>query len=264
MSATPVGETAVKLGIETLSPEKAREESFVEAIGARDLDALVVASYGQILSERLLSTARRGGINLHASLLPKYRGAAPINHAILAGDAETGVTLMQMDRGMDTGEIIAMQAISINADETAGHLEPRLAALAAEMAAEWMPKIVSGEYPRSAQDPALATMAPKITSEDTLVRFEESAASAYRRFRAFTSKPGVRLVASSGRIRILKCRPGELEGKPGTLLQKHGSGIEVAFAEGSIVFESLQLENKGPVSGNDFANGRRLVEGDRI
>lgn len=262
--ATPVGAAAGRLGIEIMSPEKAREQSFVEAIEAKEFDALVVASYGQILSERLLAAAKHGGINLHASLLPKYRGAAPINHAILAGDTETGVTLMQMDRGMDTGDIIDMRSIAIRPDETAGDLEPRLAALAAEMATEWMPKIASGDYPRSPQDHAFATIAPKIKSEDAVIRFDETAEVAYRRFRAFTPKPGARLALPGGPIKILRCRLGDMQGVAGTLLHKHDSGIEVAFATGSLILESLQPENKGPVSGNDYANGRRLVKGDRL
>ncbi|MDQ2985792.1 MAG: methionyl-tRNA formyltransferase [Armatimonadota bacterium] len=261
---TPVGEAAAQLGIDTLSPEKAKEESFVEVIEARAFDAMVVASYGQILSGRLLAASKRGGINLHASLLPQYRGAAPINHAILAGDTESGVTLMQMDRGMDTGDIIAQETIPIGTDETVGDLEMRLATLAAEMAAAWMPKIVSGDYSRVPQDHALATIAPKIKIADMLISFDESAETAYLRYRAFTPKPGARVTASGGRIKILRCRLGSEVGDPGTLLERHDSGIEVAFATGSLILESLQPDNKGPVSGNDYANGRRLVKGDRL
>lgn len=264
LEPTPVGLAASDLGIRTLTPERARDTAFIEQIEAMDLDALVVASYGQILSERLLAAATRGGINLHASLLPKYRGAAPIARAILAGEPTTGVTLMQMDKGMDSGDMIATAMVEIGADETAGDLEARLSEEAAKLAAGWMPRIAIGGYPRVPQDHSAATLAPKIERGEAELSFEEPAELAYRRFRAFTPKPGAFLSSRFGDLKILDCRRAGGDGLPGTVLSSGPSGLEIAFGSGSLRLVTVQAVGKRPVSGNDFANGRRLVLGDSL
>lgn len=261
---TPVGATAEELGIPVESPVRARDAEFVEEIESRRFDALVVASYGQILSERLLGAADRGGINLHASVLPKYRGAAPIARAILAGETITGVTLMQMDKGMDTGDMIAVRELSIGCDETAGELEARLADTAAALASEWMLRIVAGDYPRMPQDHEAATLAPKIERAEARLDFGEASEMAYRRFRAFTPKPGAFVTTGQGDLKVLECCLGEGSGEPGTVLNVGRNGLQVAFSTGSLCLETVQPAGKMSISGNDFANGRRLVEGDRL
>jgi methionyl-tRNA formyltransferase len=261
---TPVGAAAESLGIGVLAPEKARDPAFVESIEKRNLDALVVASYGQILSESLLGAAKHGGINLHGSILPKYRGAAPIARAILEGETTTGVTLMQMDKGMDSGDIISIETLDIGADETAGELESRMADLAAEMAALWMPRIITGEYPRIPQDPELATLAPKLSSEEGNLTFAITADEAYRRFRGLTPRPGVGITTGEGRLKVHKCRHSHKSGAPGTVLAVGPDKLTVAFEGGSLDLLYVQPVGKKPMSWNDFANGRRLKEGERL
>lgn len=257
---TPVGQTAAELGIETLAPEKARDPEFVSGIEAREFDAIVVASYGQILSERLLAASRRGGINLHASILPKFRGAAPIARAILEGEPTTGVTLMQMDKGMDTGDMIAGRETPIGPDETCGELEGRLAEIAAGLAAEWLPRIVAGEYPRVPQNHEQATLAAKVMKDEARLDFSMSAEEAYRRFRAFTPRPGAYLPTAHRDLRIHEARLGALTGSPGEVLGLE-DGIELAFATGSLRLIRAQPASKKAVSWNDLANGWRLVKG---
>lgn len=261
---TPVGEAANELSIPLLSPPRARDEEFIEQIEAARFDAIVVASYGQILSERLLNAATRSGINLHASILPKYRGAAPIARSILAGETTTGVTLIQMDRGMDTGDVIAVTQLSIGNDETAGQLEARLANAAAALSVEWMPRIVAGDYTRTPQEHNAATLAPKVERREAQLDFAEPAELAHRRFRAFTPKPGAFISSEHGDLKVLACRRGTGSGAPGTVLATGVDGLEVAFLSGSLLLQNLQPAGKKPISGNDFANGRRLVVGDRL
>jgi methionyl-tRNA formyltransferase len=261
---TPVGAMAAALGIEVASPEKARDAEFVSMIASREFDALVVASYGQILSQGLLDAAKHGGINLHGSILPAYRGAAPIARAILEGETETGVTLMQMDKGMDSGDIIAIERIAIGPDETAGELEGRLAELAGEMAAAWMPRIANGTYPRTPQQLDKATFAAKLASEEGLLTYEMDADDAYRRFRAFTPRPGATLQTDRGPVKLLRCRLADDSGSPGTVLAKGPAGLVVATSRGSLLLVDVQPPGKKAMSWNDLANGWRLNVGDRL
>jgi len=260
-----VKQAASELGLEIATPAKCRDPEFVAQIAAIDLDLLVVVAYGQILSQALLDASRRGGFNLHGSLLPKYRGAAPIQWAILNGERTTGVTLMQMDRGMDTGDIVATRETPIGTDETAGELGSRLAAIGAELVAEWLPSLAAGDYPRTPQDHTLATYAPKLTKADAELRFEMAAASAYDRFRATTPAPGAFVSSRFGPVRILAARllrePGD--SPPGTVVRTSPE-LAVAFADGCLAFLTVQPSGKGPMSGHDFANGYRLRPGDRV
>ena len=254
---------AAELGLEILTPEKARNPDFVEQIENLRPDALLVASYGQILSERLLNSAVRGGINLHGSILPRWRGAAPIQRAIQHRDPESGVTLMQMDRGMDTGDIIDIRTTPIQEHETYGELQDRLALIAADLAESWLPRIVSGNYSRERQDDSQATTAPKIDRGESEIVFTESAADAEARIRAFTPVPGCYFTTQSGQIRIHKAELGTGSGEPGVVLCVKG-GLEVAMGEGSLILSEVQPQGKKKMSGQDFANGMRLRIGMKI
>ena len=263
LQPSPIKQVAQELNIDVEAPEKSRAPEFVERLKALDADTLVVASYGQILSQAILDSARRGGINLHGSLLPKYRGAAPIQRAILNREQETGVTLMQMDKGMDTGDIIAMQATPIGPDETYGELQDRLAIIAAEMAVEWMPGIVAGDYPRAPQDSTQATIAPKIEKAEGELSFDRPADDEYARFRAFTPSPGATLMTRVGRLKLSRVHRSEIRDPRsqigGTVLAVHP--LVVSFAEGALELIELQPEGKKRMSGTDFANGQRLKPG---
>lgn len=262
--SNPVKQSAMDLGLTVESPEKCRNPEFIERIRAEKADALVVAAYGQILPVALLEATKQGGINLHGSLLPKYRGAAPIQRCILEGEMETGVTLMQMDKGMDTGDIIAIQTLQIDPDETYGELETRLAVTAADMAKEWMPRIADGDYPRSAQEDSYATTAPKVEKQEAELDPSRPAEAEYNRYRAFTPSPGAFLRSNWGLLKIARARlsPGAGEGgvMPGTILEAKTS-LVIAFQGGAIELVELQPEGKKRMSGRDFANGVRLVPG---
>jgi len=253
---------ALELGIRVESPEKSRSPEFVELLQAENAHALVVASYGQILSQRVLDSAVRGGINLHGSILPKYRGAAPIQRCLLNGDFETGVTLMQMDKGMDTGDAIEIARTPIDPDETYGELQDRLATIAAELAVSWMPRVVAGDYPRYPQDGGQATVAPKIEKAEAELSVDRLASLEYNRFRAFTPAPGAFIRTSLGPIRVSKARLSPLGGDSGTVLTT--SPLTIGFIEGALELHEVQPEGKKRMSGKDFANGARLRPGTRL
>lgn len=263
MRPSPVKEAALALGIDVETPEKSRAPEFVERLRTCEADALFVAAYGQILSQAVLDSARRGGINLHGSILPRYRGAAPIQRAILEGETETGITLMQMDRGMDTGDVIAIARTEIEPDETAGELTPRLAHLAADLAREWAPRINAGNYPRARQDAAAATNAPKVEKAEAELSPMRDAVAEYRRFRAFTPAPGAYLQTAFGLVKVGKARLGTESAAPGVVVSTAQS-CQVAFRSGSLHLLEVQPEGKKRMSGRDFANGLRLRAGDSL
>ena len=263
LQSNPVKQAAMSLGLAVESPEKCRNPEFIERVRAESADALVVAAYGQILPLALLEAARQGGINLHGSLLPKFRGAAPIQRCILEGETETGVTLMQMDKGMDTGDIIAAQSLQIDPDETYGDLEERLAQTAADIAREWMPRIALGNYPRTPQDGRGATTAPKVEKQEAELDPGRPSEGEYNRFRAFTPSPGAFLRSNWGLLKIATARKSHMESEPGTILEAKTS-LVIAFRGGAIELLELQPEGKKRMSGRDFANGMRLVPGMRL
>jgi len=261
LQPSPVKVAAMELGLPVETPEKSRAPEFVERLRVREADVLLVAAYGQILSTAVLESSKRGGINLHGSILPKYRGAAPIQRCILAGDAETGVTLMQMDKGMDTGDVIAIEKTAISPDETYGELQDRLAVVAAQMAQSWMPRICEGGYPREPQASRRATFAPKVEKAEAELRFERNAADEYDRFRAFTPSPGAFLTTVFGFVRIGSARLGTREGPPGVVMSTSDS-LTVGFSVGSLDLLEVQPEGKKRMTGKDFANGFHLRPGD--
>ncbi len=274
MHLSPAKEIATQLGIPVETPERSRAPEFVEKLETMRPDALVVASYGQILSQRMLDSAKRGGINLHGSILPKYRGAAPIQRAIQNLEPETGVTLMQMDKGMDSGDVIAIERTPIGPDETYGELQDRLAILAAEMAVDWMPRIIAGDYPRTPQDAAQMTLAPKIEKAECELQVEGDAEREYAKFRAFTPAPGAYLKIGypqnegvlgerAATLKISRAKLGTGKGASGVVIST-GEGCEVAFGTGSLILLEVQPEGKKRMSGRDFANGMRLKPGDRL
>jgi methionyl-tRNA formyltransferase len=260
---TPVKEAALELGLPVEAPEKSRAPEFVDQLRALDADLFLVAAYGQILSQKLLDSSKRGGINLHGSILPEYRGAAPIQRCILDGRTETGVTLMQMDKGMDTGDIIQIDRLTIGSDETYGELQDRLALLGAEMAQEWLPRLVAGDYPRTPQNSEQATHAAKVEKAEAELQFDRYAQAEYNRYRAFQPSPGPFISLGAVKARLSQVRMGEGEGEPGTIIRTSPE-LTVAFANGALEFRELQPEGKKRVSGRDFANGARLRPGDRF
>ena len=257
---SPVKLAAIELGLPVETPVRCGSPEFVERVRGEGADFLLVASYGQILSQAVLDSARRGGINLHGSILPRWRGAAPIQRCLEAGDAETGVTLMQMDRGMDTGDIIEIRRTAIGRDETYGELHDRLAQIAADQAREWAPRIVAGEYPRTAQHNGAATLAPKVKREHAEIDLAGDAAREYDTFRAFTPIPGAFVRTSTGRVKVWRAHRVEGASPPGTVLQTQPE-LVVAFGNGALAFDEVQPEGKKRMAGTDLANGLRIKPG---
>lgn len=260
---TPVRAKALELGLPVLTPVKARAPEFVEAFRELEPDVAVVAAYGQILSQRLLDVPKQGCFNLHGSVLPRWRGAAPVQRAVEAGDTESGVTLMKMDAGMDTGAMVAIERTPIGPDETAGELYARLAALAGEMAAQWIDRLAAGDFTLTAQDDTLATHARKVTREDAFLDPQLDGETAYNRFRGMTPAPGAWCQTSRGVLKVTQARRSEQKGEPGTVVATKPS-LVLGFADGSLEFVQVQPEGKPRMAGTDYANGARVAVGDKL
>jgi methionyl-tRNA formyltransferase len=258
MQESPVKAVARELGLVVETPEKSRTPEFVERLRLEKADALVVAAYGQILSTAVLESATRGGINLHGSILPKYRGAAPIQRAIFDGETETGVTLMQMDKGMDTGDMIDIVRTPIGPDECYGELAERLAILAAEQVSEWIHKIVAGDYPRTPQYHEAATHAAKVSKAEAELSVLRPAGAEYNRFRAFSPSPGPFLSTRElGPLRVHACRLSDRVVEPG-YLQVEGKRAWLGFFSGSLELLEVQQAGKKRVLIEQALTGWRL------
>lgn len=255
LKSSPVKIKAQELGLPVETPEKARDPEFVQRIQELEADVHVVAAYGQILSTKLLESAKRGGINLHGSILPEYRGAAPIQRAIMDGKTETGVTLMQMDKGMDTGDIIDIVRTPIGPDETYGELHARLAQLAAGQIGDWIQRIVAGSYEGIPQDHESATYAPKITNDERELHLDRDVASEYNRYRGLTPNPGGFVKTCSGHLKIISChvRLGPVDGPPGTLMLT--TPPSVTGLNGSWQLSMVQPAGKPKMKASDWLNG---------
>jgi methionyl-tRNA formyltransferase len=263
LQPSPVKLAATDLGLPVETPEKSRAPEFVDRLRELGADFLLVASYGQILSQAVLDSAKYGGINLHGSILPEYRGAAPIQRCILDGRTETGVSLMHMDKGMDTGDIASIERTPIDLDETYGELQDRLAGIAAAMAVRGLPLIWKGDAPRMPQDNERATTAPKVSKEEAELCFGRQAITEYNRFRAFTPSPGAFLAIRTGVLKLAVTRFSTCLGEPGTVVAVHPF-LVVAFQNGALELREVQPEGKKRMSGKDYANGARLKKGDRL
>ena len=261
---TPVKHAAHRLGLPVFQPERLRlEPERVISLGA---ELLVVVAYGQILRANVLECAPRGAINVHASLLPKYRGAAPIQWAIANGETRTGVTTMQLDQGMDTGPILLQQVCPIEPEDTTATLEPRLAAMGAELLVQTLDGLVTGSVVSRPQDQNQATRAPLIRKVDGWVDFAQSAARIADRLRGFSPWPGLQFLQGGRLVKILSARALDVENPeavpPGTIVRVSKEGVDVSCEPGSILrLTRVQPESRSPVSGFDFAHGWKLTTG---
>ena len=265
LTASPVKQFALERGIEVLQPATLKDAEAVAQIAAFEPDALVVAAYGLILPQRVLDIPARACLNVHASLLPRWRGAAPIQAAILAGDAETGISLMAMTAGLDCGPVYAEEALAIGPDETAGELHDRLAALGGEMLVRHFDAIVGGELDADEQDDASATYAGKINKADARLDWQQPAGMLHRRVRAYNPVPGAFFLLDDTPI---KCwRAGVVAGSdvaaPGDVLSATRDGIVVACGRDALRLDSLQRPGRRPVTAGEFSGavamcGRRL------
>lgn len=247
LSAPPVKRAALELGLEVIQPERARD---LDLSGLRP-DVLVVAAYGQIIRRNLLDLPALAPVNVHASLLPRWRGAAPVAHAILAGDAETGVTIMRMDEQLDHGPVLSRWATPIGEREDAVALTARLADMGADLLVRTLAGLASTTP--EPQDESLATLAPKLQRADGELEWTLDAVEIDRRVRGLQPWPGVTLPLRGRRIKVLEGRPGAGAGLPGSILAKSRDGVEVACGRGSYVLSLVQAPGSRPVAARVLA-----------
>jgi methionyl-tRNA formyltransferase len=266
LTPTPVKSSARDLGLPVLDPAKVNDSEAVDSIRQLEPDVLIVAAYGQILRQTLLDTPRLGSFNLHASLLPAYRGVAPINWAIIDGETVTGTTVIRMDAGIDTGEIASQKATDIEPDETAGELHDRLAVEGAGLVLRTLGELDRGVLKLRAQDPAQGSYARKLTKEDGFINWAEDAMAVHNRIRGVTPWPGATTYCKGIRMRILKTAQAAqpvADADPGVLLgMGEQDGIVVSCGRGAIEIVSVQPASKRPVSGRELVSGYRLNPGE--
>jgi len=265
VAPSPVRVAAEASGIPVVTPARAGAPEEIERLRALEPDLILLAAYGQILSPEILSVPRIGALNVHFSLLPRHRGASPIQAAILAGDEETGVTTMWMTEKLDEGPLFSSCRTAIGAEENAGSLAARLATLAASCLSEALTRIERGEMIRETQDSSRATVAPKIVREDTRLSLRDAPSDFARKARAFAPTPGAFLALEGGDfLKVLAASPGSDEdrGTPGAVLTvDRARGIEVAVRQGSVWLGRVQQSGRRETSGFDYALGARLGAG---
>lgn len=264
LTPPPVKRAAQKLGLEVFQPRSINRPEALGYLRGLSPDLMVVAAFGQLLKREVLGLPRRGCINIHASLLPKYRGAAPIQWAIIRGERWTGVTTFLIDEGMDTGPILLQRAVRIGEDETAGELEARLARLGAELILETVEGYLGGGI-RPKPQPEKGTLAPKIREEDARIPWGEPARAIHNLVRGLNPAPGAYTTFRGRRVKVYRTRPlpEPVPGSPGEIIP-HRKRLLVATGEGTLEILSLKPEGKREISGVDFLNGYRPSPGERF
>lgn len=262
MLPSPVKALALAHGLEVLQPARFSDGNTLAHLRQLQPEMLVVAAYGLILPQPGLDLARRGAINIHASLLPRWRGAAPIHRAILAGDAETGITLMRMDAGLDTGPMLAQKRLGIAADDTTGSLHDRLAALGAEMIVEY---VRNPDDTKPVPQPAEGvTYARKIDKRESVLDWRKPARTLEREVRAFNPAPGARASLAGTDLRVWRARCEERAAEPGQVQSAGAEGIVVGCGEGALVLTELQRAGGKRLGARDFLRGHAVAPGDRF
>jgi methionyl-tRNA formyltransferase len=246
LTPPPVKVAAGELGLEVYQPERIRAPESVARVTAAAPALVVVVAYGQIIPRAVLEIPPRGILNVHASLLPRHRGAAPVAHAILSGDAVTGVTIMRMDELLDHGPILATAETAIGPHEDAGGLAGRLATMGAELLVETIARLE--EIAPVEQDHAAATLAPKLAREDGELEWDMDAAELDRRVRGLQPWPGATLPLAGARVKVLRGRPLSGRGVPGQVLRSGRDGVEVAAGRGSYLLEEVQPPGRRPTA----------------
>ena len=260
---SPVKRMAADRGLVVMQPTRLRDPAFVETVRGLDLHVAVVTAYGKILPRDLLLVPRRGCVNVHASLLPRFRGAAPIQWAIASGDEKTGVCLMKIDDGLDTGPVIACAEAPIHPDDTFGSLAPVLARLGGRLIRQFLPPYLRGEIEPVAQPVHGIVLAPMLKKEDGLLDFQKPAVELERRVRAFQPWPGSFVHFRGEGLKVHRASVGEGQGAIGTVLGVGARGIEVACGVGSLFLSEVQLPGKRPMSAAAFLAGHQISVGDR-
>ena len=270
LAPSPVRAAAEARGIPVSTPARAGAPEEIERLRALDPDLLVLVAYGQLLSPELLRVPRIGAINIHFSLLPRHRGASPIQAAILAGDQETGVTAMWMTERLDEGPVFSSLSTPIAPDEDGGSLGARLADLGARCLSETLSRVEAGDIVRRDQDPAGATYAPKLTREDSRLSLADDPVRFTRKVRAFAPEPGAYLELEGERLQVLSASPGsaappEPKDPPGTVLAlDRERGLLIGVEQGSVLLQSVRPSGRKAMPAFAYANGARIKAGARL
>jgi methionyl-tRNA formyltransferase len=266
----PVAARAKSLGIQVFQPSTLKDDAAVARLSAAGADVFVVVAYGKILAQRVLDLPRLGCVNVHGSLLPRWRGASPVQASVLAGDAVTGVSIMKMEAGMDTGPVFTMRETRIGEEESAEELGARLALMGADALVETL-NFLEGEWGPVPQDESHATTCPKITREDARVDWTRPAVELARRSRAFTPWPGLFTIRKNTRVKLSRLSPvasapwlrdGAEGSSPGTILEA-GTRLVVACGEGAVSIGTLQAEGRRALPVAEFIRGERVLPGER-
>jgi methionyl-tRNA formyltransferase len=263
MACSPVKALALEKGIDCLQPARVREPSFREAFRALAPDLVVVAAFGQILPREILEEPPRGCINVHPSLLPRYRGAAPINWTLIRGEAVTGVTIMRVDEGVDTGDMLLQTETPVGQNETYDQLHDRLALLGADLLLQAVQSLEAGTVTPRPQDDALATHAPRLTREDGRIDWRGPSEAIARLVRGLSSVPGAYTTVEGRMLKVFMAtsRPGPVSDPPGAVGVFSPQGLPVAAGDGLVFLTDVQLEGKKRMSIGEFLRGYRLREG---
>ena len=268
LTAPPVKKRALELGLNVVQPTKLKTGEFAAWLREQKVDVALVVAYGRILPQDVLDAPRLGCVNVHASLLPKLRGAAPITWAVVRGEPETGVTLMQMDIGMDTGAMLEQFSTPITDEETAGELSERLSAIGALATRKGLPTYVAGGYTPIQQDHGKATMAPMLKKEDGRIDFSKPARAVHDHVRGMMPWPGAFTVARGKTVKVHATRvtdvPQGTKKEPGTVVFADKSRVVVACGERGVELARIQLEGKKAIGAGDWFLGRGVAEGDPL
>ena len=264
LTPPPVAVAARNLGVRLLQPDRLRDLAVVADLAALKPDLLVTVAYGRIIPPTVLALPRLGGINLHPSLLPAYRGASPIQRAIVDGATTTGITIMYLASELDAGDIILQRELPIGPEETAGELEARLAEEGAAVLVEAVRLIARGKAPHRPQDHARATYAGKIAKADGELTWERPARDLVNLVRAMNPWPCAYTIWRGGLLRVWRARAGEGQGPPGQVLAAGEGGITVAAGEGAVVLLEVQPEGGRRMLAGDFRRGHRIQPGERF
>ena len=264
LTAPPVKQLAQQYNIPVYQPRTLRDGSSDALIEQLAPDIIVVVAYGCIIPPQLLHTAKYGCINLHVSLLPKYRGSAPIQWAVLNGDAETGVSIMQLDEGLDTGDVLMVEPVAIDPEETSGELFDRVSAVGAKTLVDALAKIEAGQLTPVPQDHSKATLAPPLSKDTARFAFTEDAAHIHNWVRGMNPWPTAWFEQDGKRIKVSECRLAEnpQNAAPGTVLAL--KPLTVAAQNGAVALLSVTPEGGKPMAGTAWAAGRRLKAGDSL
>lgn len=262
----PVKELAKRLLLPVMQPQTAKDKAFIGEVKRMSPDIIVVAAYGQILTRDLLDIPSLGCINVHASLLPKYRGVAPIQWAIVNGERKTGITIMKMDEGMDTGDILLAQEVAIGDEDTAQSLHDRLAQAGASLIVKSMDQLNRGALRPIPQDHREASYAPPLKKEDGLIDWSQDARDIFNRIRGFNPWPGAFTYLKGSRLKIFSGEivHEEVKERAGKVVQSSSEGVKVTTGKGSLLIKEVQLEGRKRMPVHEFLVGNEIPPGTQM